>query len=220
LLSAVLALSLSGALQAAPVPVREGLKYRDFDDLVRCTFIMEAVCARLVAGDRKGASAFMGDPEAEDFRDLPDNLGAIKSCRRVSPARAAKGSQSRSDMALLLGYGSGPTQEVGLRFGVLGDRSCGCIAALEPQPSRMTKDGKVYVRYFLSTRQFQEGDDAAESESVTDIVERVRPEKDDSSRSPAPREVYIGKVLEQVLAERERREAEKDPLNRPLIQKE
>jgi hypothetical protein len=216
-LPAIFTLTLACALQAAPAPARGGLKYRDFDDLARCSFVAEEICARLMVGDRKGASAFMGDPEAKDFRDLPDNLGAIKSCRRVRPSREAKGSRSRSDMALLLGYGFGSAQEVGLSFGVLGGRSCGYIAALDPAPSRMTKDGKVYVRYFISTR--VDGDSAA-AETVTDIVERVRPEKDDSARSPGPREVYLGKVREEIDAERERRKAVDDPLNRPLIQKE
>jgi hypothetical protein len=195
-------------LQAAPAPPPAGLTYRDFEDQVRCRFILEEVCARLINGDRKGASAFVGVPEVQDFRDLPDNQGAIKTCRGVLPAKkTTKGPGG----TLLLSYASGGTQEVGLRFGVLGGRTCGYISALSAGLIRFIKDGKTYVSDFLSTRSFQA--DAEDS----DVVARVRPEQDGAPPGPAPREVYIGKVLEQIKAERERRQAEKDPLSQPLI---
>ena len=219
MLPGILALTLSCALQAAPVQVRGSLKYQDFDDLVRCQFIIDEVCARLTAGDRRGASAFRGVPEADDFRDLPDNLGAIKSCRRIeTPAKGGKGPKLDVAAVLLLRYAAGSEQEVGLRFGKLERWTCGYISEVLASPSTFRKDGRLYYRYYISTRVVDHdegGVGPVGPESGLELIHRLKPEKDDS-----PRSAYLQKVLEQISAERERREAEKDPMNRPLIQKE
>ncbi|MCX5795772.1 MAG: hypothetical protein NTY77_09785 [Elusimicrobia bacterium] len=219
LLSATLLLALPCVLQAAPVPARDGLKYRDFDDLVRCQFIIDEVCARLTAGDRKGAAAFMGIPGGPDFRDLPGNQGQVRSCRRIEiPAKGGKGPKLDVDSVLLLRYAAGSEQEVGLRFGKLERWTCGYISGMFASPSTFRKGGRLYYRYYISTRvvdQDEGGVGPVGPESGLELINRLKPERDDS-----PRSAYLQKVLEQVRAERERREAETDPLNRPLIQKE
>ena len=184
--AAVLAILLACVPRLAAGPGRPPAQPRDFDDLARCRFIIEEVCARLVAGERQEASAFLISRD-RDFGDLPDDLGAIRSCRR----------KGASDMALLLVYESGSTQEVGLRFEVLAGRTCGFIAALRPAPSRSSKDGKA--------------------KGVSHPVLRLKPEKDEQA---SPRQAYLSKVLEQIRAQRARQEEEADPLRRPLIQKE
>jgi len=220
-LSAILALGIPVILQAAPVLSREDLKYRDFEDLVRCRFIVEEVCARLQADDRAGAAAFIGSDSAADFASLPGDQGRIRSCRRIRPSKLLGTASLRPQMSLLLGYESKSSQEVGLRFGALGRWTCGLIAAIDIGPRRFQKDGQDYYDFSIQSSwgadgslEWVEGGQAG-PKSKKDKLAGLQPERDDS-----PRAAYLARVLEEIRAERKLRGAARDPLDRPLIQKE
>lgn len=199
---------------ARPASARSPFKYVDFEDMVRCQFIIDEVCARLKADDLKGALAFMGAPESGDFRELPDDQGKVRSCRRVKPSPGLERPKEGVDMTLLLGYASGKFHEVGLRFGRIAPWTCGYISEISLTPNMYVKDGRRYYSFHIATLD-EDAQDRTSIESRMDLIARVQPEKDDS-----PRSAYMEKVLAQIRAVRESGREEKDPLKRPLIEKD
>lgn len=200
-------LALSCLVPAASASSEDGPRRRGFEDQVRCRFILDEVCARLQAGDRPGASAFVIQSPLGDFASLPLDQGAILSCRRVKTFRLMSAKRKAPLASLLLSYGSKSTQEVALSFDSLGPWTCGFISEVQIGPRRFMKDGKAFLDFSIQWDGSEDGGD--------DALAGRRPEEDDS-----PRSAYVEKVLKGIRAERERREAEKDPLARPLIQKE
>lgn len=200
-------LALSCLIPAASASPEGGPRRRDFEDQVRCRFILDEVCARIQAGDRPGASAFVIQSPSGDFEFLPLDQGDILSCRRVKTSRLMSAKKKEPLTSLLLSYGSKSTQEVALSFGRLGPWTCGFISEVRIGPRRFLKDGKAFLDFSIQWDGSEDGGD--------DALAGRRPEEDDS-----PRAAYVEKVLKSIRAERERREGEKDPLARPLIQKE
>ena len=210
-------LALSCLIPEASASPEGGPRRRDFEDQVRCRFILEELCSRLTAGDRAGAAAFMIGTGPRDLGSLPDDRGLVASCRPVLP----ESGRDKAKLKMVLGYASGPPQEVGLRFAALGRRECGFVSELQvagrrPRENDGPADGSAvqWIEHSDGSVDMAEGGEVR-WRSKADPISRLKPERDDS-----PRAAYIRRVLEQIDAERERREAGKDPLNRPLIQKE
>ena len=210
-------LALSCLIPAASASSEDGPRRRGFEDRVRCRFILEELCSRLTAGDRAGAAAFMIGTGPRDLGSLPDDRGLVASCRPVLP----ESGRDKAKLKMVLGYASGPPQEVGLRFAALGRRECGFVSALQVAGRRPREDdgpadgGAVqWVEHSDGSVDMAEGGEVR-WRSKADPISRLKPEKDDS-----PRAAYIRKVLGEIRAERERLEAERDLLSRPLIQKE
>jgi len=163
----------------------------------RCDVMLDEVCRRLLAGDRKGADAFLLDDDRSfTFESLPGDQGAVVSC---APARRS----------LRISYANGSRQEVGVTFVPLGKHPCGAVGEVSIGPRSFLMNGTTYFDFSISGFESADGGPPSKAvsggnpgpNSATDPVAAARPEK-----AAGPRGRLIEGIEAEIRAHRRRLE--------------